>query len=295
MLPLTELFPLRSVAVTLRFLQASHPAFLHQPALGAFLRYLAGSPEGFERLIRFDARESGRIAYPPGQCYRFTLICLAGGEPIFNTLLDNLARLPGSSPRQDRPLPFRDNCALAALHDSFTAEAVTGFDELCAYDFASLQQEAERWCGCARLTWQFLSPARLLKDKARRGAAKGEARYCRNLSDLDGPLLSARLYDSLAELLRSRGVATPPRPPSPPVQNRPRAFVLAGRRLHRRRWGKPRHRRHGRAAGIGVPRATPGRVAALGNLRTIHRLGPAHRLRHGALPTASPGYRYLPK
>ena len=218
MLPLTELFPLRSVAVTLRFLQASRPGDFHQPALGAFLRFLAGSPEGFKRLIRFDAPESGRIAYQPGQCYRFTLICLAGGEPMFKTLLGNLAKLPGSSPQQDRPLPFRDNCALAALHDSFTAEAVQGFEDLSAYDFANLQQEAELWRGCARLTWHMLSPARLLKAKARRGNVKGEARYCRNLSDLDGNLLTARLYDSLAELLRSRGVATPPRPPAPPVQ-----------------------------------------------------------------------------
>ncbi len=217
MLSIINLFPLRSVVVTLRFLQTSNPSFFHQPALGAFLRFLAGSPEGFERLIRFDAPESGRIAYQPGQFYRFTLVCLAGGEKIFNTLLGNLARLPGSSPQKDRPLPFRNNCALAALHDSFTAEAVTRFDELCAYEFASLQQEAELWRGYDKLTWHTLSPVRLLKAKERRTDAKGEARYCRNLSDVDGALLSARLYDSLAELLRSRGVATPPRPPPPPL------------------------------------------------------------------------------
>ncbi len=217
MLSIINLFPLRSVVVTLRFLQTSNPSFFHQPALGAFLRFLAGSPEGFERLIRFDAPESGRIAYQPGQFYRFTLVCLAGGEKIFNTLLGNLARLPGSSPQKDRPLPFRNNCALAALHDSFTAEAVTRFDELCAYEFASLQQEAELWRGYDKLTWHTLSPVRLLKAKERRTDAKGEARYCRNLSDVDGALLSARLYDSLAELLRSRGVATPPRPPAPPL------------------------------------------------------------------------------
>ena len=217
MLSIINLFPLRSVVVTLRFLQTSNPSFFHQPALGAFLRYLAGGPEGFERLIRFDAPESGRIAYQPGQFYRFTLVCLAGGEKIFNTLLGNLARLPGSSPQKDRPLPFRNNCALAALHDSFTAEAVTRFDELCAYEFASLQQEAELWRGYDKLTWHTQSPVRLLKAKERRTDAKGEARYCRNLSDVDGALLSARLYDSMAELLRSRGVATPPRPPAPPL------------------------------------------------------------------------------
>lgn len=214
-LPLVHLLPLRSVVVTLRLLEDSAPAFFHQPALGAFLRFLAGSPEGFERCIRFDAPESGRISYRAGDYYRFTLICLAGGEPMLETLLRNLARLPGSSPNTDRPLPFRDNCVLAALHDAFSAQSVSDFEELSAYDLDTLSLEAELWRGHERLTWQFLSPARLLKDKEQRGAAKGEARYCRNLPDVDANLLSARLYDSLAELLRARGMATTPRPAAP--------------------------------------------------------------------------------
>ncbi len=216
-LPLANLLPLRSVVVTLRLLEDTAPAFFHQPALGAFLRFMAGSPEGFERCIRFDAPESGRITYKAGDYYRFTVVSLAGGEPMLETLLHNLARLPGSSPNTDRRMPFRDNCALAALHDAFSAQVVTGFGELSAYDFDTLRQEAELWRGYGGLAWQFLSPARLLKPKDQRGAAKGEARYCRNRADVDASLLASRLYDALAELLRARGVATPPRPPAPAV------------------------------------------------------------------------------
>lgn len=216
-LALHHLLPLRSVVVTLRLLEDSAPAFFHQPALGAFLRFLAGSPEGFERCIRFDAPESGRIGYRAGDYYRFTLVCLAGGEPMLQTLLRNLARLPGSSPKTDRRLPFRDNCALAALHDAFSVQPVAGFEELSAYDFDTLRQEAELWRGLGGLAWQFLSPARLLKTKELRGEAKGEARYCRNRADVDASLLASRLYDALAELLRARGVATPLRPPAPAV------------------------------------------------------------------------------
>jgi len=214
-LSLAPLLPLRAVVITLRFLDASSPAFFHQPALGAFLRYLAGSPAGFERHIRFDAPESGRVAYPAGAHYRFSLVCLAGGEPILRRLLDNLARLPGSSPKTDRPLPFRDNCAMVAVHDAFTAGPVSSFGELSLYGLDTLAQEAALWQGREGFAWQFLSPTRWLKDKARRGEAKGEARYCRNLGDVDAALLCARLYDSLAELLRGRGLATPPRPPAP--------------------------------------------------------------------------------
>ena len=216
-LPFAHLLPLRSVVVTLRLLEETAPVFFHQPALGAFLRYLAGSPEGFERCIRFDAPESGRIRYRAGDYCRYTLICLSGGETIMQTLLRNLARLPGSSPKTDRRLPFRDNCVLAALHDAFSAQPVTGFDELSAYDFDTLRQEADLWRGFAGLSWQFLSPARLLKLKDRRGEAKGEARYCRNRADVDANLLSDRLHDSLAELLRARGIATSPRQSSPLV------------------------------------------------------------------------------
>lgn len=216
-LPLASLLPLRSAVVTLRFLENTNPAFFHQPALAAFLRFLAGSPEGFERFIRFDAPESGRVAYRAGDYYRFTLVGLAGGEAMLRALLANLVRLPASSPKTDRRLPFRDNCALAALHDAFSAQPVAGFAELCAYGFDALRQEATLWAGYPACGWQFLSPVRWLKDKDRRGAARGEARYCRDLADVGGALLSARLHDSLAELIKARGLETPPRPPAPPV------------------------------------------------------------------------------
>jgi group II intron reverse transcriptase/maturase/CRISPR-associated endonuclease Cas1 len=218
MLPLTGLLPLRSVAVTLRFLDSSSPAFFHQPALGAFLRHLAGSPEGFERLLRFDAPESGRIAYRPGQFYRFHLVGLGGGEAVLETLLGNLARLPGGSPRSGHGLPFRDNLALAAVHDGLTGQPAADFQALSIYDAATLEEEAELWGGFDRFTWQFLSPARLLKDKARREQTRGEARYCRNLCDVDGALLTARLHDSLAELLRARGAEVPSRPAPPALR-----------------------------------------------------------------------------
>lgn len=217
MLPLDSLLPLRSLNVTLCFTGASSPQFFHQPALGAFLRHLAGSPPDFDRLIRFDAPECGRIAYQPGHRYRFNLIALAGGEALLDTLLSGLARLPHSSPQTDARLPFRDNLALAALHDAFTDRPVQQLADLSVFGADELARQAAVWQDQPRWVWQWLSPARLLKDKARRGDAKGEARYCRNLPDLDGALLLSRLYDSLAELLRRQGVATPPRPEPPPL------------------------------------------------------------------------------
>ncbi len=55
------------------------------------------------------------------------------------------------------------------------------------------------------------------REAAERQAAatdlKGKARYCRDSADIDAALLLSRLYDSLADLLRRRGVGTPRRPP----------------------------------------------------------------------------------
>jgi hypothetical protein len=218
MLSLEPLLPLRSVVATLRFDRSSAPAFFHQPALGAFLRHLAGGSEGFERLLRFDAPESGRIAYAPGQYYRFHLIGLNGSETLLRGLLSKLARLPAASPKNDPRLPFRDNWTLVALHDAFSARPIQAFEELSVYDEASLARETEFWRARETWTWRFLAPARLLKDKARRGEAKGEARYCRNLADVDGALLAARLHDSLAESLKNRGAPASPRPPAPKLE-----------------------------------------------------------------------------
>lgn len=62
----------------------------------------------------------------------------------------------------------------------------------------------------------WLSPARLLRDKAARGRSKGEDRYCRDACDLPPSLLLARLHDSTADLLRRRG-AEPGHRAEPPT------------------------------------------------------------------------------
>ncbi len=75
------LLPLRALVITLEVIKESRPAFFHQAALMAFLRFLAESPDNFDHYIRLDAPESGRIHYLPGDYYRFTLIGLEGERP----------------------------------------------------------------------------------------------------------------------------------------------------------------------------------------------------------------------
>ncbi|BCG64414.1 MAG: CRISP-associated protein Cas1 [Methyloprofundus sp.] len=205
-LDLTSLLPLRGLVVTLQFTQAAKPKFFHQAALTAFIRFLAGSPENYDQLIRIDTPESGRIRYQAGDYYRFMLIGLQGSDVILQTLITQLQKLPHSSPKSAQELPFRNNCKLLSLQDAFSELSIDSFSKLSQYDYPQLQQEVALWNGQTTLHWHWVSPVRLLKTKELRTTqkVKGEQRYIRDAVDLDGNLLFTRTYNALADLLRRR-------------------------------------------------------------------------------------------
>lgn len=212
---INTLLPLRAMVITLQCTDTAKIAFFHQPALTAFLRFIAGSPEHYDQLIRIDAPESGRTRYHRGDHYRFVLIGLAGSEDLLDHLLNQLAKLPASAPKQDRVLPFRDNWKLVSVQDMFSGNTVHQLDELSWYDEAQLQDEATLWSAQSQFDLQWVSPASLLKHKKDRidsqgNALKNEARYVRDLADLDAGLLFSRIYNLFADLLRRRGESPPP-------------------------------------------------------------------------------------
>jgi hypothetical protein len=81
-LSINALLPLYGLTVTLRFHEKTHLKSLHSPSLSAFIRYLAGSPQRFDELIKIDAPESGRCEYLIGDTYHFTLYGLNGSQDI---------------------------------------------------------------------------------------------------------------------------------------------------------------------------------------------------------------------
>ena len=210
---LQPLLPLRGMVVTLELIAPARLMFFHQAALHAFVRHLAGSPEGFDRLITLDAPESGRTRYRRGDRYRFTLIGLPGSEPLLARLIGALKALPESAPVRDPQVPLRNNLRLTALHDLFGDHnrPIAALADLCLYDSARLAAELALWRDADFIFLELLSPARLLKAKAHRQHQRGEARYCRDLQDLTDGVLAARLHDSLAHLLRQHGAERPPR------------------------------------------------------------------------------------
>ena len=205
-LSLETLLPLRGLVITLQFTQTAKPQFFHQPALTAFIRFLAGSPENYEQLIRIDTPETGRISYQTGDYYRFMLIGLQGSDELLQILLNKLQRLPLSSPKTAQELPFRNNWKLLNIQDAFTEQSITSLQECSQYTYLQLEQEVALWNGHRQIDWCWLSPVRILKDKQQREKEKlkGEDRYIRNASDLEGNLLFSRTYNTLADLIRRR-------------------------------------------------------------------------------------------
>lgn len=212
---LTPLLPLRGFVATLRFLAPARPNFFHQPALHAFLRHLAGNPPEWDLYLTLDAPESGRLAYRAGDRYRFSVTGVAGGEGLLGRLLDGLMSLPGSAPVADPIVPFRGNLVLEELADLYGGGPVRRLLDLQPWGAAELEAEAALWRGASHPALAWLSPVRLLRDKAAREGLKGEARYCHDASQIDFSLLAARLHDGFADLLRRRGHTPPPRGPVP--------------------------------------------------------------------------------
>jgi hypothetical protein len=135
-LPLTALLPLRGLIVTLELTGPARFAFYHQAAVHAFVRGLAGSPDGFAETLCLDAPESGRTQYRAGDRYRFSIIGLAGAEQILARVIAALGQLPRSAPVDDADAPLRNNLHLSSLQDLFTGQRVGCVADLSLYQAA---------------------------------------------------------------------------------------------------------------------------------------------------------------
>lgn len=209
-LPIHALLPLRGLTITLRFTAPAQPGPVHQPALTAWLRHLVADLPGYEHAITLDTPENGRGCYSTGDLYRFTLFS-AAESTLLQDLLERLRDLPRRVKVTDIPVPFRDNLMFVAAHDGFSGEPVDQVAQPRLYGEADLDAETAMWSQVETWYLRWLAPVRLLLPAAQREGQKGELRYCRHRLQLDEGLLRDRLHDSLAELLRRRGLAVEPR------------------------------------------------------------------------------------
>lgn len=204
---IAQLLPLRAFEIELQFLEPSKPPFFHQIALTAFLRFLTGSPENYDQLIRIDVPESGRVRYRKGDHYRFVLTGLAGSDALLDQLLKGLAGLPQSAAKVIPTDPFRNNWRLVSVKDLFTHNEVHSLEDATFYNETTFLEEVALWADVSSFECLFQSPTRLLKETpaGKKQKTKGEARYVRNAPDLTSEVWFSRLHNSIADLLRRRG------------------------------------------------------------------------------------------
>lgn len=208
------LLPLRSCIVTLRWLSASQPGFLHNVPLHAWIRTLAGSPDNFSDYMIVEPLENGHIHYRKGDGYRFRLTALSGGEALLGTLLKKLQTLPESVSKKKANQAFTNNLELVSIEDTLERHKVTDVAELTCFDENALWLETALW---ARQPWfkiAFTTPARLIKakddqdseEKPTSGAniPKGKQRFCRDKTHLTWPLITQRVTDTLINLYQRR-------------------------------------------------------------------------------------------
>ena len=204
MLAIETLLPIYGITVTLRFNQKTQLNSFHQTSLAPFIRFLAGSPENFDGLIRIEALESGQHEYLIGDSYRLSLYALNGGLALLGQLLASLQQLPDSAPLDDKKMPFRRNVELDVIHCAFSNRLIKQLQQLTPYTLSDLQQECHIWQAASVIRLKLQSPLRILKEKQHRQALKGEARYCQQFTDLSAELISNRLYDYFVALINKQ-------------------------------------------------------------------------------------------
>lgn len=208
---LEELLPLRAVVVELKFTATARFQLYHAAAVSAFVRTLITDIDDFADYLWIDAPESGGIFYQINDRYRFVLYGLNHSEPILARVLAALQNLPHSVRRDDPQMPLRDNVELVGCWDLFSEQSVQTVDDLSTYGVEKLIEKSNAWDNLIKTRIRWITPVRMLRDKSDRDAAKGEARFCRQASDLSYSLIYQRLYDTFAGIARRNKKTIEPR------------------------------------------------------------------------------------
>lgn len=221
---LESLLPLRAITFTLRFGDAAGLPFFPHTAISAFVRRLIAEPADYDHTLTTYPLEIGHVRYDPSETMRFTAIALPGAEHRLGVLWERLDGLDRVPIRWDPPMPLRDNVRLAQALDGFTGAAIADPREAGSFGPDELGIELTHWRGCRDLRVRLRAPMRILREKGRRGNARGEWRYCRDRRHLEGGVWWDRLHDSFADLVRRRGGEFPARWAAPSSRIYPDVF-----------------------------------------------------------------------
>lgn len=212
--PFDDLLPFYGLEVTLEFLEPAEFNYFHQMTVDAFNRYLTNMGNNYKEVYTSEAPESGHLRFSHGDRYRFLIMSFAQEQSPFDSLIEQLKRLPNSAPIQDRAAPLRKNLRLVELTDLIHHQPIQQAKQQLAFSKKHLSAITRHWqnndIGYPRnLTVQWLSPVRLMRNSQDRTnmQLEGEYRFCRDKTQISPFLLLKRIVESLTNLQENKNVA----------------------------------------------------------------------------------------
>lgn len=197
------LLPLRAVTIEMRFTQATLAGPYHQPGLAGYLKSLLHDtlPAG----LWLTATDNAIPRFAVGDRYRFAIYALPNALDALDRILDGLRRAPsaGGDAKAFGPR-WRFSRAMDALADDHPT--IGRAADLAPLTAETITSEAAYWAQFNPVRLRWLSPVQLLRAKSDR-SGKGQERYCRDATDIDGDLLLTRLINSLQGLMHRLGAA----------------------------------------------------------------------------------------
>ncbi|NKI33912.1 CRISPR-associated endonuclease Cas1 [Wenzhouxiangella sp. XN79A] len=176
----------------------------HAPSLAGYLKTLLGGnlpPE-----LWFHASDDGVTRFEKGDEYSFVVYSLPGGLAALQRLIQG-AFTRTAQELDGRAFGPRWHCK--RVSDGFRKEnRIAAAHELSALTFEEIDAEARLWSVQDEVYLRLLGPLQLLKPKDSR-PKKGLGRFCRDGSEIDGPLLLERLRQSIDGLRRRLGFENP--------------------------------------------------------------------------------------
>jgi|GEM_PF-3070559 len=199
--------PLKIFEINLRWLEAGEMPFFHQPLVNAFMRYLLGSPENYEKCWAIHTPESGQLHYAKGDWYRFYCIAFprsseditAHGYNAQIQLFDQLSKLPNGDFVHNMRGQFGGNFELVSIRDALAQQPLGSPEQAMQIDRESIEYEAQQWHSLQpeSLVLEFLSPIRISTPKTR---GKGEQGIVRYPQQFDPNMLFMRLVKAIQQL-----------------------------------------------------------------------------------------------
>ena len=172
----------------------------HSSSLAGYLKSCIGGE--LPPSVWFHSCDEGVPYFGINESYSFVVYCLPSGMAALDSIIRGVRkRRPGTL--DSRAFGPRWECA--SILDHFGEQRRIGrASDLCSLSFSDIDAEARRWNIQDEVYIRLSTPLQLLAPREGR-ARKGVRRFCRDASQLDGPLFLDRVRQSISAFQRRLG------------------------------------------------------------------------------------------